>query len=485
MENKLKIIKNNEQKVLELLKNGEVEYIDTINVMPTDEIMLFSIESGVLAEMSNLFPDKRSQQNSEIPISVLLAASIASKINMVHSIENTPYLIQDANVLSRLGYNFLEIKDGISKKGFKENQTFVGSTIRKMLYRHFINRDLEGKRVESEKDGVEIIKWYNNIGDIYYKTLDYRPAIHILDCTKLDIASKNQNYENANWTSEDAKNPMFGYKLATLRGVLDNAGVIEEIALGGIKESDLKLSSFIIESKYLKDGDILIEDKGFIDGETISRLKLEKNVDVFIPAKKSMNIYKEAVKIAMKEDKWENHPTRDKQEISLVRDVEIFWDKLSPGIKMHSAVVREKDVKTGEYLYFVFLTTQNVKYAKTIINNYQIRPEIEEDFRHLKPVWGLRDFKSTKYINVVFHIITTLIAYNLFKVFTNTKKGEKIGNRTLRRIELERRRYKESRVIVYAGNFFALLYTRDLIITLLHVPEEKRAKLEAKIIEIL
>jgi len=43
----------------------------------------------------------------------------------------------------------------------------------------------------------------------------------------------------------------------------------------------------------------------------------------------------------------------------------------------------------------------------------------------------------------------TLTEYNLFKVFTNTKKGENIGNKTLKRIELERRREKESRVIVY------------------------------------
>lgn len=199
----------------------------------------------------------------------------------------------------------------------------------------------------------------------------------------------------------------------------------------------------------------------------------------------NMIIYKEAVKIAIEENKWDKHPTRSAQEIALVKELEIFLDSLLPGVKIKGAVVREKDQKTGEYLYFVFLTTQNVKYARTIIKNYKIRPEIEEDFRHLKPVWGLRNFTSTKYVNVIFHIIMTLTAYNLFKVFTNTKQGEKIGNKTLKRIELERRRFKIHSVIIYIADYFAILSTQELLLALLKIPEENRNKLSAKIIEIL
>jgi len=475
--NRLKIIKRDDQKVVELLQNGEVDYIETVsNIAPADDILLFSIESGILGEISNLFPDKRSD-TKEVPIAVLIAASIISRLNMVHSIEKTPYLLQDANVISRLGYNFLEIKNGISNKGYKENKLFVGSTIRKILDRHFVNRDMCGNRIETEKDGIELINWYNSLAHVYYSKLNYTPTVHILDCTKLDIASKNTNYENANWTSEKKDAPMFGYKLATLRGVLDNAGVIEEIALSGIKESDITLGSFVLESKYLKHGDILVEDKGFLDGETISKLKLEKGVDVFIPAKKNMHIYKEALKIAKKENKWTNHPTRNTQEISLVRDLEGFWESITPGVKLHGAVVREKATSTGEYEYYVFLTTQNVRYAKTIINTYQIRPEIEEDFRHLKPVWGLRNFTSTKYVNVIFHIIMVLMSYNLFKVFTNTKQGERIGTKTLRRIYIENKRQKDNKILVYSGDWFAFIPSKDLLIALLRVPEDKKEKL--------
>lgn len=484
MNNELKIIKRDDQKVKDLLKNGEVDFIDTISVTPSDEILLFSIESGVLEEISNLFPEKRSD-NKEIPMKVILAASIACKLNMYHSIDNVPYLLQDATVLSKLGYNFVEIKDGISEKGYKENQIFVGDTIRKLLFRHFIKRDSDGNRIESKKDGEELIKWYNTLAKTYYKELKYEPTIHILDCTKLDIDSKNTNYENANWTSQEEGNPQYGYKLSTLRSVLDNAGVIEEIALGGIKENDLKLSSFVLESDYLKHSDILIEDRGFIDGETISKLKLEKGVDVYVPAKKGMTIYKEAIKLAEVQDNWTSHPTRKQQEICLVRNLEIFWDTIAEGIKICGAVVKEVNKKTGEIDYYVFLTTQNVKYAKTIIKNYQIRPEIEEDFRHLKPVWGLRNFTSTKYVNIIFHIIMTLTAYNLFKVFTNTKKGENIGNKTLKRIELERRREKISRVIVYSGDYFAFITTKELVLTLINVKADKRQRLEEKISEIL
>lgn len=44
--------------------------------------------------------------------------------------------------------------------------------------------------------------------------------------------------------------------------------------------------------------------------------------------------------------------------------------------------------------YYVFLTTDTNKTAKQIINTYELRPEIEEDFRQIKDFWKLEDFKS-------------------------------------------------------------------------------------------
>lgn len=51
------------------------------------------------------------------------------------------------------------------------------------------------------------------------------------------------------------------------------------------------------------------------------------------------------------------------------------------------------------------MTTDTSKTARQIINTYELRPEIEEDFRQMKDFWKLENFKSTKYNYITYHII--------------------------------------------------------------------------------
>ena len=43
------------------------------------------------------------------------------------------------------------------------------------------------------------------------------------------------------------------------------------------------------------------------------------------------------------------------------------------------------------------MTTDTTRTARQIISTYELRPEIEGDFRQMKDFWDLEDFKSTKY----------------------------------------------------------------------------------------
>jgi hypothetical protein len=78
--------------------------------------------------------------------------------------------------------------------------------------------------------------------------------------------------------------------------------------LGPIKPHDLELfRDMLLNSKCFKCGDILINDRGFISRDVINSLKNQKQVDTYIPEKKNMTIYEEAVKIAISEGKWTKH----------------------------------------------------------------------------------------------------------------------------------------------------------------------------------
>lgn len=100
-----------------------------------------------------------------------------------------------------------------------------------------------------------------------------------------------------------------------------------QIVFGQLKTHDLNLSrDSLTSSPWLKKGDNLNVDRGFLD-HLLMRDFNEKGVSVTVPTKKNMEIYKEAVAIAIKENDWGIHPNpkRKKQKIQLVKDLAPFY----------------------------------------------------------------------------------------------------------------------------------------------------------------
>jgi hypothetical protein len=114
-----------------------------------------------------------------------------------------------------------------------------------------------------------------------------------------------------------------GYKLATLRTLLDSAGLLTQVALSAIQVHDLALCRpLLVEAAVLRAGELLLEDRGFLDGATGSDWKRTRRVDVILPLKANMLATQEAIALAERADQWHAHPTRADQRIALVRGVE-------------------------------------------------------------------------------------------------------------------------------------------------------------------
>ena len=135
------------------------------------------------------------------------------------------------------------------------------------------------------------------------------------------------------------------------------------IAFGAINVHDLTLCrDMIMTTEHLKPGDMLIEDCGFLDGDTISRLKKERKVDVILPLRSDMKAYADSLTTAYHPDSgtWESHPTREKQQIKRVERVDWMWDECE--VEMDGCVVRElkknRDGAGGQndYEHWVFAT---------------------------------------------------------------------------------------------------------------------------------
>ncbi len=413
----IKLCKENKNILIEKIKANNFDKVVSSQSNLVDDIILTMHKQGILDCLTQAMPDKR-KHNTTIPFNLVMALSIAAKMKIKTSLTDIPYAITDHRVLSQLGYNIVDTDRNL-KNGMMQESSL---------------RFLFGKYTADD-----LFKNYNlAVQDYVMPKLDIVPNIHILDCTELSVNFDNENYEGATITTNKYNKPDRGYKLACIRGIVDDTGIIEEICFGGMNVHDLKLSEKMLRTtKIFKPGDILIEDRGFLNRELINYLKIKREMDTYIPLKSNMNAYHIAIQIAEEGNNWEPHPSRKNQKIALVTHLKNYWwsdieqsrkkYQDNEDVEINCCVVRDDESNN----YFVFATTDTSVTAKQIIQIYELRPEIEEDYRQLKDFWKLEDFKSTKLNMVSLHIIMVLFGYLFFLLYTLLPDGEEYAHKSL------------------------------------------------------
>lgn len=432
----------NQENVIRKITNGEFDNVAISESNLADDVILSMYNLGILEYFEYEFDDKR--RGSTYPMELIMVLAIAAKMKIKMSLSDIPYAIQDHRVLAKLGFNIKDtegsLKDGLMRE----------SSLRRLLGKY---------------DASELFSAYNETVQKYIMPkFEVPPTIHILDCTDLEVNLDNANYEGAEVTKNKHDEVSRGYKLGTIRGLVEDTGFIEKICFGSLKTHDLNLTKDMVKnSTIFKDGDVLINDRGFFDRELINFLKNERGVDTYVPLRKSLTVYDVAVAFAKAYNKWEEHPTRENQKIAFVPGLKEYW--WSDRTKSRKKYSKNDDVEINTAVvwdlesdgYFVFATTDTTKTAKQIIQMYELKPEIEEDYRQLKDFWLLDEFKSTKLNMIAFHIITVLFGYLFFQIYTNTPEGEKYAHKCLPVVLKNYKPTSLSALIFYAGEEFAIL----------------------------
>ena len=279
-----------------------------------------------------------------------------------------------------------------------------------------------------------------------------------------------------------------GYKLATLRTLLDSAGLLSQVALSAIQVHDIALCRPLLEkAPVLRAGDLLLEDRGFIDGATVSHLKRQRRVDVILPLKTNMLATQEAMQLADVADQWEAHPSRADQTIALVRGVEHMWAECE--VPLNACVIRFWNKRKKRADHIVLVTTDLKLSASWMVRHYEERPEIEQDYEQMKSGgWQLKKLSSTRYSEIVFYVLTVVLSYSLYHLFANTQAGTRFADKTRQAIAFEQLRTQRTHIIVYAGGYFEIFETLSFIQMVLHlsppVQERLRTWLEAHLNQI-
>ena len=447
----IRVCKENRESVLKQIRTGKLDAAKLSTTNLIDEIILAMHTQGTLASISKSIPDYRAH-NTTIPYELIWAATIAAKMKIKTSLTDITFALTDHRTLAKLGYTIIDTEQGL-KQGLMQEGSL---------------RFLIGKYTSDT-----LIQGYNRaVQEEIMKDMDLEANIHILDCTDLEVNYFNQNYEGAG-VSHSKRSPSGleerarGYKLSTLRGLIKDTGIIEEIRLGPINCHDLTLSEEMLRTTpMLKPGDILINDRGFLSRRLINHLKAVRGVDTYVPLKKGMQAYNMAVQAAKDTGAWIEHPiTRfSTQRICLITDLSPYWGDYNqgdcePNVDINACVVW--DIETDDY--FVFATTDTSKSAPEILKTYSLRPEIEEDYRQLKEFWKLEDFKSTKLTVITFHIVSVLFGYLFFQLYTMLPDGKSYLGKSLP-IVLKNYVVKvQGFIVLYAGQEFGVVTLLEMM----------------------
>lgn len=95
-------------------------------------------------------------------------------------------------------------------------------------------------------------------------------------------------------------------------------------------------------------------------------------------------------------------------------------------------------------------------------------------------LWDMTKFTSTSLVQVIYHVICVLLAYNLCQIYSNTKSGQRFAQTTLRSLRSLRRqqiRNHDVSMVVYAGNSYAVFHVKFLIWLLLDQPKDIQERL--------
>lgn len=473
----LRLFSENPEEVLARLRDGYIDYLGGASDQFTDLHVLYALRSGLIDECAAAFPDPR--WDPQIPIRVLLTAAVAGAFSGEYALCQSGAALHSPAVLSELGYNvaWLTPGEGLSRRGTEEEALFHYDTTRKLL-----RLIAQADQASGSKPGESLIRWWNEtVGPALLRQAGGGTGAWILDCTKIVVHLANPRYEGSEVTKDEDGNVFRGYKLALLSSLIDEGRVIVQVGWESARSADITVARPLLgKDRPLSRGDTMLWDRGLNDAGTISCLKRDLGVDVVFGLKKDYLSFRYAVARAAAYPawRWAPHPSRPNQEIALVKEIGEgnLWEELT--VPINGCVVRERDEREPDgFKYWVFAATNLALTARGIIRSYEARSECEEDHRQIKgPQWELDEFYSTKRVEILFHVLMVLLAYNLCQVYGQTQAGQRFAGKTKRARQRELRRDGARRMVVIAGPYYAVLEELDVADVLLDVegaPKER------------
>ena len=314
----LVIFEKNKPLVVEALGKGEFDYIEAGSEIFETDFFRFIKGKTILDKLSESYPTPRKKE--DVPLWLYVASNLSMRLHGSHSFNNFPMLVRTGGMLNAFG----------PKAGRKVTHPDTGDVTiacegfnKKNYYDRETPCDQDYlRKVAKDTDAHALMKWFCvDVAKVFRKQRAFdKEGIFIGDGSYLFVPD-NPNYEGSVKLLFDRHNHPISskqykkmrdeekircqwrrcYKMVTLLHTNRTLDFFFFTAVKVVEGNDHEspLLYDLVEQFVEKVGKgvmkRLILDRGFLDGEAISRCKKEYGIDILIPVRCNMDIYEDAM----------------------------------------------------------------------------------------------------------------------------------------------------------------------------------------------
>lgn len=520
----LEIIEHHPQRVLEAFRGGAFDGLEVVGEADERAFFELAIREKMLERLAESMPTARKKH--EVPKWFHLAANLSLKLHLENSFYAWERVVKCGGLLRALPQSLaskwlnpktqaLELNcQGFNEKNHYDRTTPCDQdTLRKAVM------DVAAPRwVEWFNAGVQEIFQADGffdpqgifIGDGSYLFVPDNEAYEGSQVLWFDEHNHPVDYEKLSPPQRKKAHRQRCYKMVTLlhlRGGKTPCSVYAAVALvkGGAHESPLLfdlVKQFVatVGPGVMKR---LILDRGFIDGVMISHFKQVLEVDVLIPIKKNMDLWKDAWDLAgqhpwIEEPKPKARPSpqpANRPEIIRKREarrqqtlrqrkqeqpppapaeqhlrtevcsIPDFRSWSSCRVPLHVVLIRETygDGHTQEW---ALLDTAPITDPMATKAQYGLRTQIEERHRALKCFYDLSDFRSRQLNVITAQVVMVLLAFTLRQWQLWKYEEQELASSHPNKIRRSLNLYDQYIVIYHQGAYAQmplLTFTREIL----------------------
>lgn len=527
--------------IIQSLRSGDFDYVEAANEVAEADFFRDLFKRKVIADLAESYPTPR--QKEEVPLWLYVASEMSLKLHGSQSHYSYPYIIRCGGLLEALGpalaRKTVDKKTGdvaLACEGFNEKNHYDRETPCDQDFLRKLARQTKPDRLH---------EWFNRevprclkklrlfdpeglfIGDGSYLFVpnneDYEGSVvllfddhnHPVDPQKVDLSDKRYHWERCyKMVSIIHTNRALDYfiyvAVKLVPGKTHEAPVLYELVGDFVKAMGRGIMK------------VLILDRGFIDGPSIGKCKKDYGVDVIMPLRKNMDLYKDAVGLTRSPDfAWERYeapvaesapvvarpPAIEKREAARQRTLALrkgqqpkpaaqaakpvesrqvsyvgtlgkayTWQECPVPL---NAIINREVNKEGKEDFWVLVTTRLWKQGRDVRRLYGLRTAIEERHRQIKCFWDLTDFKSRSFALVLNQVVFLALTYTLLQVHLYLRKRAEL-NRVTRPRLLQMLAPTVAVIIVYYQRRFARLTIPEYSEIMLTVTGKPKQKLLAK-----